>query len=218
MSAPRDFRAALSGTRCWDRDTQAVFEQHGEALEDCVLQSREELIVLCETIDRLQLRSFLEIGTWTGALTRCLDRIFDFERLAVCDDGWCEQRGLAQRYPSKARVFRGDSGSERFARWREALGPMDLVLIDANHAHHAVLRDFELQRIHPHRVLAFHDITGANRYTAGVGRFWRELKHGWVREILAPHRELGLDHSVMGIGLWAAHPPEEQGWRPAGRP
>ncbi len=217
-SSPRDFRAELAPWACWDRSTQAVFDAHGEALQDRILQNREELIELCELIERLGVRSYLEIGCWTGALTRCLDRLFRFDRLAVCDDGYAEQRGLEQHLPPRAVIFRGDAGSEAFARWRAQLGHIDLVFIDANHAYHAVKRDFERERSSPHRVLAFHDITGSNRYTTGVRRFWTELDHGWVHEILAPHRELGLDRSVMGIGLWAAEPPEAGGWRPARTP
>ncbi len=92
---------------------------------------------------------------------------------------------------------------------------MDLVSIDANHAFHAVSADFAINRRHPHRLLAFHDITGANRYTTGVRRFWQGMKRGVCHEILRPHLELGLDHSVMGIGLWAESAPEATGWSPA---
>jgi hypothetical protein len=205
-SERRDFRTELRGVKCWDAQTQAVFDTQGEAVEDCVLQNREELIALCALIERMALRSWLEIGSWTGALTRCMDELRLFERLAVCDDGWSARRGLELRLPPRAAQLRGDSGSVAFERWRAALGPVDLVFIDANHAHHAVSRDFAVNRRHPHRLLAFHDITGANRHTTGVARFWRELREGHKLELLRPHVELGLDHSVMGIGLWAEHP------------
>ncbi|MFH1464696.1 MAG: class I SAM-dependent methyltransferase [Pseudomonadota bacterium] len=206
----RDFRTALTSTRCWDRHTQALYEAHGEATEDCILQSREELIALCEVMERLGVRSYLEIGAWTGALTRTLQGLFQFEKLAVCDDGWAERKGLAIHLPPEARFFQGDSASPEFSHWRAGLGHFDLVMIDANHAYRAVRRDFELQRTFPHGLLVFHDITGANRHTAGVRRFWRELREGWKHEILRPHLALGLDHSIMGLGLWAAAPPP--GW------
>jgi len=211
----RDFRHELRNTRCWDQQTQAIFDAQGEALEDCVLQNREELIALCELIERLELRSYLEIGAWTGALTRCLDTLFHFDAIAVCDDGWAGVRGLELRLPPRATLFRGDSGSPAFDAWRASLGHVDLVFIDANHAFHAVSKDFAINRRHPHRMLAFHDITGANRYTTGVRRFWQGIDAGVRHEILRPHHEIGLEHSVMGIGLWAAHPPEATGWSPA---
>ncbi len=202
----RDFAAELAAWPCWDQHTQAVFEERGEALVDRVLQNRGELIALCELIEHLELRSYLEIGAWTGALTRCLHSLFHFERLAVCDDGWAEQRGLELRLPPDAALFRGDSGSEAYTRWRGSLGLVDLVFIDANHAYHAVKRDFERAVAAPHRVIALHDITGANRHTTGVRRLWEEIDHGWKHEILRPQRELGLPHSVMGIGIWSREP------------
>ena len=199
----RDYRALLSDDACWDQDTQDVFERRGEALQDRILQSREELIALCELIEEKGIRSYLEVGAWTGRLVSALHRIFRFDLVAACDDGWAEQHGLSLSVPTDARFFRGDSGSPEYERWREALGPVDLVLIDANHSWRAVRRDFEINRRHPHRFLAFHDIVGAHRQTAGVRRFWRELAVGNRREIIRPHAELGLSESTMGIGLWS---------------
>ena len=89
-------------------------------------------------------------------------------------------------------------------QWRAALGPVDLVLIDANHNYHAVTRDIAINRAHPHRFLAVHDITGARRATAGVRRAWEEITDGHKLEIIRPHRELGLGRSTMGIGIWSA--------------
>jgi hypothetical protein len=200
----RDFRAELQGERCWDHETQRVFEARGEPLVDCILQNREELIGLCELIAAHQVRSYLEIGIWTGRLVCALHRLFDFELVAACDHGWAARHGLPLHLPPEARFLQADSDSAEFLRFRERLGPVDLVLIDANHAYHAVKRDFELNRRFPHRFLALHDITGANRHTAGVRRLWQEIDDGHKLEIVRPHRELGLERSIMGIGVWSA--------------
>jgi hypothetical protein len=202
-----DFAAALRDEKCWDRETEAIFEAHGEPLEDCILQNREELVGLCELIERARVRSYLEIGIWTGRLISALHRIFDFDLVAACDHGWARRCGFEIRVPQGTRLFEGDSGSEGYRRWREALGQVDLVLIDADHSYRGVRRDFELNRAFPHRYLAFHDICGARRETAGVRRFWDELDEGEKIEIVRPHLELGLDHSLMGIGLWRAASP-----------
>ena len=61
MAGRRDFRAELAGDGCWDRGTQVLFERHGEPLEDCILQNREELIGLCEFIEAQGIRSYLEV-------------------------------------------------------------------------------------------------------------------------------------------------------------
>jgi hypothetical protein len=202
----RDFRAELRDEPCWDLGTEAIFAARGEALDDRVLQNREELIGLCELIEREGVRSYLEIGVWTGRLVSALHRVFRFDLVAACDHGWAEQLGFEIRVPLETRFFRGDSGSAEFRRWRAELGHIDLVLIDADHRYHAVRRDFAVNRGFPHRFLAFHDIRGARPQTAGVRRFWDELDEGFKLEIVRPHRELGIDRSLMGIGVWSRIP------------
>jgi len=204
IAAMRNFRSELCEDRCWDRLTQVRFDERGEALEDCILQNREELIALCGFIEAQRIRSYLEIGTWTGRLVSTLHRLFRFDRVAACDDGYARRFGLPIALPDDAEFFEGDSSSEHFVRWREGLGHFDLVLIDANHHYRGVRRDFEINRGFPHRFLAFHDITGHIPQTRGVKQFWDELTEGRKTEIVRPHRELGLDHSTMGIGIWSA--------------
>lgn len=202
----RDYRAELADVRCWDQQTRAIVEAKGAPIDDCALQNREELIGLCELIEREKIRSYLEIGVWTGGTVRALCRLFDFERVAACDQGYAETLGLSIRLPPEVAFFRGDSESPAYLRWREALGEVELVLIDANHAYHAVKRDFERERSLPHRLIALHDITGSTRQTTGVRRLWNEIKDGFKLEIVRPHLELGLDVSTMGIGVWSARP------------
>ncbi len=197
----RDYRRLLRHDKCWDGVTEALFAEHGEPLEDCILQNREELIGLCRFVEANEIRSYLEIGVWTGRLVSALHRLFAFDLVAACDQGWARRQGLKIQVPADACFFEGDSDSAGFQRWRKELGHVDLVLIDANHSYHAVRRDFEINRRYPHRFLALHDITGANRHTTGVRRLWQELD-GRKHEIVRPHLELGLDHSVMGIGIW----------------
>ena len=192
----RDFATALEGTRFWDAEVERTYETEGEPLVDCALQSKAEVMELCRFIEAEQIRSYLEIGIWTGRLVTALHRVFGFSRVAACDHGWAEQCGLAISVPEDAVFFRGDSGSAEFVAWRSELGPIDLVLIDANHHYRAVRRDFEINCAQPHRFLALHDIAGARRGTEGVARLWRELE-GNKTEILSPG-------SKMGIGIWSA--------------
>jgi hypothetical protein len=185
-----------------------VYEAEGEPLVDCALQTRAEVEALCAFIEAQRIRSYLEIGIWTGRLVTALHRAFRFDRVAACDHGWAEECGLAITLPPDASFFRGDSDSAAFVAWRSALGPVDLVLIDANHRYRAVKRDYEINRAHPHRFLAFHDITGARRGTEGVARLWSELV-GDKTEIVAPG-------SKMGIGILRA-PSVPHAGRPRGR-
>lgn len=190
----RDYASALRDTRFWDAEVERVYAAEGEALVDCALQSEAEVVELCRFIEAEGIRSYLEIGIWTGRLVTALHRVFGFSRVAACDHGWAEQCGFAISVPEGTSFFRGDSGTEAYVAWRRALGPIDLVMIDANHHYRAVRRDFEIERAQPHRFLALHDITGARRGTEGVARLWRELD-GQKTEIVAPG-------SKMGIGVW----------------
>ncbi len=199
----RDFHAALTDVPCWDRRCEEMLARRGEALVDAALQNRAELVRLCEFIERHRIRSYLEIGVWTGRTVRALHRIFDFDLVAACDHGWAERCGLPMRLPEGARLYRGESGGEGFVRWRAALGHVDLVLIDADHRLEAVRRDIAINRAAPHRFLALHDITGARRQTAGVARAWREIEGGARLEIVEPMVDLGGSSPLMGIGIWS---------------
>lgn len=201
----RDFRSALAPFRFWDRHTQAVFEACGEAVDDCILQNRDEVIALCEFMADNSVRSYLEIGVWTGGLVTALHSVLGFHRVAAADHGWAENCGLSISLPEGTDVFRGDSDSEAFIAWRQQLGHIDFVLIDANHSYAGVKRDYEINRQFSHRYLALHDITGHHRQTAGVARLWREIE-GEKTEIVRPHTEIGLEYSTMGIGIVASDP------------
>ncbi|HYW53982.1 MAG TPA: class I SAM-dependent methyltransferase [Dongiaceae bacterium] len=174
----------------------------GAPAVDCILQNRDELIEFCEWIDEQRIRSYLEIGIWTGRLLTFLHRVFAFDVVAACDTLEASSCGLTVSVPADAKLFVGDSHSAQFSRWRAELGSIDLVVIDGDHSYEAVHRDFEIQRSHPHRFLAFHDIVGADASTAGVRRFWDERDDERI-EIVQPHRELG-GSLTMGIGILPA--------------
>lgn len=205
----RDFSAELADTRCWDADVQAVYDATGEPAVDCVLQTRGELEALCAFIDQHKVRRYLEIGLWSGRLWTTLHRLFDFELVAGCDDGYAGRRfGLPLHRPPGGRLFEGNSRSAAYLAWRRSLGAIDLVLIDGDHTLAGVTADLKRERELPHRFLALHDITGDNRHTVGVARAWHALEGGHKRQLLAPHLEIGVPRATMGIGIWSAteHP------------
>ena len=125
--SPRDFRRELAGYKCWDRETQREFDVHNEALEDCILQNREELIGLAEFIETHAIRSYLEVGIWTGRLVTALHNVFDFDTVATADQGYAQTCGLPIHLPPDVRAFWGQSESANYSKWRANLGPIDLV-------------------------------------------------------------------------------------------
>ena len=204
-NAPRDIERELRHDLCWDSDTQRIFERTGEPTQDRILQTRGELVAFCRFIEQNRIRSYLEIGVWTGRLVCALHRLFRFDRVAACDDGYARGFGFELHLPDDAHFFEGNSRSEAFCRWRAGLGHVDLVLIDADHSLVGSRADFEINRLFSHRFLAFHDITGANRFTAGVNKLWQTIRRssGHTLEILRPHTEIGAEQSTMGIGIWS---------------
>ncbi|NOY26672.1 MAG: class I SAM-dependent methyltransferase [Oligoflexia bacterium] len=200
----RDFTAELASVQCWDQRVQAVYQATGEPAIDCVLQTRGELEDICAFIEAHRVRRYLEIGLWTGQLWCTLHALFGFDLVAGCDDGYAKRRfGLPLHTPPDGRLFRGNSRSAEYLAWRQDLGLIDLVLIDGDHNLAGVQADIDRERRLPHRFLALHDITGSNRHTVGVRQAWHALCGGQKQELLAPHREIGLEHSTMGIGIWS---------------
>lgn len=199
----RDYAALLADTPCWGPHTQRVYDQVGVPAQDAALQSRDELIALCEFIEAHDVRSYLEIGVWTGRLVTALQELFDFDLVAACDLGVVEQIGLPLRLPFGTRFLRANSHSDAYVEWRAGLGHIDLVLIDGDHSYEGVRRDWEINRLFPHRFIAFHDITGLDPSCRGVKQLWDELP-GDKLELVRPHSELGLSSSRMGIGIVAA--------------
>jgi hypothetical protein len=197
----RDHAQLLEGERCWDAGVEAIYRQSGEPRVDAILQNRAELTALCQQMELEGVQSYLEIGLWSGRLLCCLHRIFRFRLVAGCDDGYAQRLGLPLHLPPEAQRFLGSSRSPDYLAWRRQLGPIDLVFIDGDHRYAGVKADLEREAALPHRILALHDITGANRHTIGVARLWSELR-GEKLELCMPNPELEEPRSTMGIGLW----------------
>jgi len=171
-------------------------------------QHRPELVLLCEWIERKEIRSYLEIGFYRGGLLSTLQALFQFERVAGCDEGLVQKRKkLAVSLPPAAKICWAKSESPEYRRFRHAMGKMDLVFIDGDHSYGGVRQDYEREKRQPHRFLAFHDIKNTEK-APGVVRLWNEIG-GKKRELYVPRTVLdGQMRMVstgdeMGIGIWS---------------
>lgn len=195
--------SAFSEFRCYDQEVHQKFLRTGVPSEDCVLQNPNELFAFCEWIAANEIRSYLEIGIWTGGLLRLLTSIFTFDKVAACDILGAQQYGLEISVPLEVDFFVGNSRSKEFVNWRAGLGNIDLVLIDGDHKYDAIKNDFLINLAFPHRYIAIHDITGANENTQDVKRFWDELSYGQKLEIVRPQPAVDKPDALMGIGIWS---------------
>ncbi|MCO5169743.1 MAG: class I SAM-dependent methyltransferase [Planctomycetes bacterium] len=206
----RDFAAELADVPCWNREAEFNRVHRGVPDVDVALQNRAELVLLCRWIEAMNVRSYLEVGVWTGRVLSTLHRLFRFEKVAACDLGWAEDRGLSISLPPDCALLRACSRSADYVAWRERLGHFDLVLIDGDHRYEAVKGDFEVNRALPHRFLAFHDIATTHPGDVGVRRLWGELPGPHTLELVRP---LPVSRWRMGIGIWsAAEDPRPPGW------
>jgi hypothetical protein len=194
-----EFQSEIALEPCWDESAEIEFRGTGMPRSDRILQNPDELNLLCEWIATHHIRSYLEIGIWTGRLVSLLDRIFHFDVVAACDAGHAQDLGLPLHLPRHVRFLRAKSNSWKFKSWRRKLGHIDLVLIDADHSYAGVRRDFKINRRFPHRYLAFHDVANTHPNVAGVKRFWQELD-GNKEELISTRRCSQWD---MGIGIWS---------------
>lgn len=197
----KDFAEELRFDKFWDKDTDKVFREQGFPLIDRALQNREEVAALCEWIAEHQIKSYLEIGIWTGRLLKILHRLFKFNTVAGCDLGIAKGNGFEIDLPDEVAFFEGNSHSPIYENWRNKLGHIDLTFIDSNHSYEHVRRDFEINRCFPHRYFAFHGIAGSAYTGEGVKTLWEELE-GHKVEIIKPHTEIDLEEPTMGIGIW----------------
>lgn len=197
----RDYRELLKEEKFWDLSAERMLDRSKSPPVDAILQNREEIIALCQWIEMNNIRSYLEIGIWTGRLISALHRLFSFKSAACCDIGSAKFAGLSIELPKGVSFFEGNSRSPIYLNWRRKLGAVDLTFIDASHSFEDVKQDFEINMSFPHRFIALHGIAGSSLTGDEVKRFWAKLE-GKKHEILLPHPEINSEKPTMGIGIW----------------
>ena len=166
-------------------------------LSNYMLQWKTELQEFCQFMIHQRIRSFLEIGVATGQLCVFLKDTLCLERVYACD---INRSPLLTRRPH-IPFYHGDHHGAGYGAWRERIGPIDMVFIDADHKK-GFRKDYEIERRFPHRFIAFHDI--ANPGYPQLCAFWEHDVQGRKRTFVNqdPHIKFGVPPLRYPFGPW----------------
>jgi hypothetical protein len=158
-------------------------------------------------VSRLAIRSYLEIGIRHGGsfviTAEYLARFAPLRFAVGVDVIPCPAMGRYQEQNPQAQFWCQNTRAPDFPARLDALGPIDLVLIDSHHEEAQCRAELELFAGRA-RVLAFHDITNVG--CPGVARVWQQVKampDYDCREFVEQYGDLG---PFMGIGLASRRP------------
>ena len=205
MRSETEFRAFIEREPCWNAAAERAYVRDGSC-GDLLLQNPEELAAFFAWFEQQDIQAYLEIGTWTGRLSRMIDEMFRPKLMAACDLGIAQRRRLPSHLPSRVNLFQGDSGSPQFREWLKALGGVDLIFIDGDHFYDGARRDLEMALNHDCRFIVLHDIANDHRSCSDVKRLWGEVegkKIEFVRPVPGGSLKLGI--GVLDVGS-AAEP------------
>lgn len=147
-------------------------EREGGPVEPVAFQNPWELEQFLALVRGFAPERILEVGAmYGGTLWHWL---YIGKRVVVVDDEMRaadEWREWADKARGDLHLLQGDSRDPDIVAQAAALGPYDLVFIDADHTYEAVAADFAN---YPGTVVALHDILPRPAY--GVSRVWDEIK------------------------------------------
>ena len=168
-------------------------------------QDRSEILGLLTTLDKLNPKYILEIGTSRGGTLFLFSRIASEDALLISVD-WYYPKWRIPFYKSFAfpnqqiHLIRANSHDKRTLEKVEAIldgNKLDFLLIDGDHTYEGVRKDFEMYAplVREGGMIAFHDIMERVSHW-GVRKFWNEIKprYEYVEfvEDWKPKRGIGL--------------------------
>src|SRR5262245_58435624 len=104
-----------------------------------LLQDRDEFAQFCQLLQREKVRSYLEIGSWTGQSIKGVASILPKgARIVSVDKPFKETKAIALRQTMQelkqsgydTHLFLGDSADAKIIAAVRSLGPFDAVFID----------------------------------------------------------------------------------------
>lgn len=183
-----------------------------------LLQDRDEFDVFCRLMASEKVRSYLEIGSFSGgSIELAVNVLPKGSRIVSVDKPWKSSkeyklRQLLLRLKQSGydtHLIIGDSTHSKTIAAARALGPYDAVFIDGDHRLETVTRDWE--NYGPMgRIIGFHDIARdimVDPWGGGphqVASFWKQLDKKKYRheEIISERTRARTDmKAVYGIGV-----------------
>jgi predicted O-methyltransferase YrrM len=183
-----------------------------------LLQDRDEFDQFCQLLKAEDVRSYLEIGSWTGQSIKAVAEILPKgSRIVSVDMPFKETKGIALRKMMEdlkragydTHLFLGDSGDVNIARQVRALGPFDAVFIDGDHRFPYVKSDWENYGTLG-RLVGFHDIARDMPKDQHGGphqahSFWNGFKNGYRHVEFISDKTRARSDTALGIGVvWAS--------------
>ena len=214
-SAMRTLRAEAAQLKSLDAAIAYAFQFHHFGIRFPPTQISEEITAFLKLIAPRAPVTVLEIGTERGGTFFLFTRVATPDALLVSVDlppspgclypAWREK--LYRRFgreQQRVETIRANSHSPHaITTVRRLLGnrPLDLLFIDGDHSYDGVKTDFEMYAplVSSNGIIAFHDIVEGPG-SAGVPRFWRELKQ------TRPHREFVKNWQQGGWGIGVLTP------------
>ena len=179
------------------------------------LQIETELSLLLERL--YGMRSYLEIGArYGGSFERIMKALGVGSRGVAVDfpgGNFGDQESAPILMAAVARlrdrgihadVIWGPSQAPEVIERVKAFAPFDAVMIDADHAYDAVLKDFNVYRQFATKCVIVHDIAAPDDLRSKTGkavevpRLWRDLQDGYFGQRF---EEIIADGSNMGFGV-----------------
>lgn len=184
-----------------------------------VQQHLGELEKFLEKVAGWNVKSYCEIGCKFGGLVWRVAQVIDRHARIVAVDLPNAVHGRSDSEESlvhciqalkglgkDAHLIIGDSTADAIVKRVEALGPYDLLFIDANHTEAYVRKDF-INYAHLARIVCFHDIGQTHMQIPGrsaieVPKVWAELKQTYRFGAVFDEIKLDTGHNGIGIMEW----------------
>lgn len=150
-----------------------------------LLQDDEEFTGFCKLLHSENVRSYLEIGSFSGGSIAVVAKYLPIgSRIVSIDKPWKPSKQFAltqvldglKKRGYDTHLYIGDSTDQKMIRKATKWGPYDAVFIDGNHTLPYVSKDWEnYGRLG--RIVGFHDVA-KDKAPNGASGFWNQLKPG----------------------------------------